>query len=39
MSTETQSAPLTLAEKVWQQHLVRRGEDGQPDLLLSLIHI
>ena len=39
MSTETQSAPLTLAEKVWQQHLVRRGEDGQPDLLYIDLHL
>ncbi|WP_314301731.1 3-isopropylmalate dehydratase large subunit [Kocuria palustris] len=39
MSTETQSAPLTLAEKVWRQHLVRRGEDGQPDLLYIDLHL
>ncbi|MER6928623.1 3-isopropylmalate dehydratase large subunit [Kocuria palustris] len=39
MSTETQSAPLTLAEKVWQQHLVRRGEGGQPDLLYIDLHL
>ena len=37
----------TLAEKVWADHLVRKGSDGAPDLLyidlmlmhLSLIHI
>lgn len=31
----------TLAEKVWQDHVVRRGEDGEPDLLyidLQLLH-
>ena len=31
----------TLAEKVWDAHLVRRGEDGSPDLLhidLHLVH-
>ncbi|WP_300766339.1 3-isopropylmalate dehydratase large subunit [uncultured Bifidobacterium sp.] len=31
----------TLAEKVWNDHLVRRGEDGAPDLLyidLMLMH-
>ncbi|MCG7426769.1 3-isopropylmalate dehydratase large subunit [Helcobacillus massiliensis] len=31
----------TLAEKVWQDHVVRRGTDGEPDLLyidLQLIH-
>src|SRR5690625_1701751 len=31
----------TMAEKVWQQHVVRRGEDGAPDLLyidLLLVH-
>lgn len=39
MSTETQSSPLTLAEKVWRQHLVRRGEDGQPDLLYIDLHL
>ena len=32
---------ITLAEKVWNDHLVRRGEDGAPDLLyidLMLMH-
>ncbi|GAB4095873.1 3-isopropylmalate dehydratase large subunit [Brachybacterium squillarum] len=31
----------TLAEKVWQDHVVRRGENGEPDLLyidLQLLH-
>ncbi|WP_144791938.1 3-isopropylmalate dehydratase large subunit [Kocuria palustris] len=39
MSTETPSAPRTLAEKVWEQHLVRRGENGQPDLLYIDLHL
>ncbi|MEY4558986.1 MAG: hypothetical protein RLZ82_1, partial [Actinomycetota bacterium] len=25
--------PLTLAEKVWNDHLVAEGENGTPDLL------
>ena len=31
----------TLAEKVWADHLVRKGDDGAPDLLyidLMLMH-
>ena len=31
----------TLAEKVWADHVVRRGENGEPDLLyidLQLLH-
>ena len=40
--------PLTLAEKVWRDHVVKQGENGEPDLIfidfqllheLSLIHI
>ena len=37
---------MTLAEKVWRDHVVSKGSDGAPDLLyidlhlvLSLIHI
>lgn len=33
--------PLTLAEKVWRDHVVTRGENGQPDLLyidFQLLH-
>ena len=33
MSTTDTAAPRTLAEKVWDDHLVRRGEAGRPDLL------
>jgi 3-isopropylmalate/(R)-2-methylmalate dehydratase large subunit len=29
----------TLAEKVWAAHLVRRGEDGSPDLLYIDLHL
>ncbi|MDQ0258182.1 3-isopropylmalate dehydratase large subunit [Sinomonas atrocyanea] len=29
----------TLAEKVWDAHVVRRGEDGQPDLLYIDLHL
>ena len=29
----------TLAEKVWDAHLVRRGEDGSPDLLYIDLHL
>jgi 3-isopropylmalate/(R)-2-methylmalate dehydratase large subunit len=30
---------LTLAEKVWNAHLVRKGEDGAPDLLFIDLHL
>lgn len=33
------SAPRTLAEKVWDEHLVRQGEGGQPDLLYIDLHL
>ena len=29
----------TLAEKVWDSHVVRRGEDGEPDLLYIDLHL
>lgn len=29
----------TLAEKVWQQHVVRRGSGGEPDLLYIDLHL
>jgi 3-isopropylmalate/(R)-2-methylmalate dehydratase large subunit len=32
------SSPATLAEKVWQRHLVRSG-DGEPDLLYIDLHL
>ena len=30
---------LTLAEKVWNDHLVAKGEDGSPDLLYIDLHL
>ena len=29
----------TLAEKVWDAHVVRRGSDGEPDLLYIDLHL
>ncbi len=29
----------TLADNVWEQHVVRRGEDGEPDLLYIDLHL
>ncbi|WP_432574809.1 3-isopropylmalate dehydratase large subunit [Kineococcus sp. SYSU DK005] len=29
----------TLAEKVWDEHVVRRGQDGEPDLLYIDLHL
>ena len=31
--------PLTLAEKVWDAHVVRKGEDGEPDLIYIDLHL
>lgn len=31
--------PLTLAEKVWNDHLVVQGENGSPDLLFIDLHL
>ena len=31
--------PLTLAEKVWRDHVVAKGEDGGPDLLYIDLHL
>ncbi len=31
--------PLTLAEKVWNDHLVAKGQDGNPDLLYIDLHL
>ncbi|UUV30111.1 3-isopropylmalate dehydratase large subunit [Amycolatopsis roodepoortensis] len=31
--------PRTLAEKVWESHLVRRGEGAEPDLLYIDLHL
>src|SRR6187549_274693 len=34
-----QARPRTLAEKVWDDHLVVKGEDGTPDLLYIDLHL
>lgn len=37
----TNAQPLTLAEKVWRDHIVSQGKDGDPDLIfidLQLLH-
>src|SRR5215207_7309128 len=41
MNTTTTSGdrPRTLAEKVWAAHLVKKGEDGTPDLLYIDLHL
>ena len=31
--------PLTLAEKLWRDHLVVKGEDGAPDLIYIDLHL
>ena len=31
--------PRTMAEKVWEQHKVRSGQDGEPDLLYIDLHL
>lgn len=31
--------PLTLAEKVWRDHIVKQGENGQPDLIYIDLHL
>ncbi|GGA63862.1 3-isopropylmalate dehydratase large subunit [Pseudoclavibacter endophyticus] len=37
--TEATAVPKTLAEKVWETHLVTKGVDGAPDLLYIDLHI
>jgi 3-isopropylmalate/(R)-2-methylmalate dehydratase large subunit len=40
MSIETpRAAARTLAEKVWDDHLVVKGEDGNPDLIYIDLHL
>lgn len=39
MTGQEHRAPLTLAEKVWRDHVVRFGEDGEPDLLFIDTHL
>lgn len=33
------SAPLTMAEKVWNQHVVSKGKAGDPDLIYIDLHL
>ena len=33
------SKPQTLAEKIWQNHIVKKGEPGEPDLLYIDLHL
>jgi 3-isopropylmalate/(R)-2-methylmalate dehydratase large subunit len=37
--TVTQATPRTLAEKVWADHLVAKGSDGEPDLIYVDLHL
>ena len=37
--TETQPKARTLAEKVWDDHVVVKGEDGTPDLIYIDLHL
>ena len=39
MTTNESTRPRTLAEKVWDNHLVVKGEDGQPDLIYIDLHL
>ncbi len=35
----SQNTPRTLAEKVWADHLVKKGDNGEPDLLYVDLHL
>ena len=37
--TDTNRRPRTLAEKVWESHLVAKGENGEPDLIYIDLHL
>ena len=39
MNDQLPVKPRTLAEKVWDDHLVVKGEDGNPDLLYIDLHL
>ncbi|GEP46590.1 3-isopropylmalate dehydratase large subunit [Microbacterium saccharophilum] len=39
MSTAIPDRPRTLAEKVWDDHLVVKGEGGEPDLIYIDLHL
>src|SRR5688572_17866971 len=38
-TTTSGSRPRTLAEKVWDAHLVAKGENGEPDLIYVDLHL
>jgi len=38
-STVSSNRPRTLAEKVWDDHLVVKGENGEPDLIYIDLHL
>ena len=38
-TTTSEARPRTLAEKVWDAHLVDKGEDGNPDLIYIDLHL
>ena len=38
-ATSQRHRPRTLAEKVWDAHLVAKGENGEPDLLYIDLHL
>ena len=35
----SETTPKTLAEKVWADHLVKKGENGEPDLIYIDLHL
>ena len=39
IDSATAARPRTLAEKVWDAHLVKKGEDGTPDLIYIDLHL
>ena len=39
MTTDIPDSPRTLAEKVWDDHLVVKGENGEPDLIYIDLHL
>lgn len=39
MNETSEHRPRTLAEKVWDAHLVAKGENGEPDLLYIDLHL
>src|SRR3954454_12929463 len=39
MTVPAADRPRTLAEKVWDAHLVAKGENGEPDLIYIDLHL